>query len=256
MQFNWSRKGEPSPNYQRIAFFYDYLMRHVNYARWFEYLNEIFNRHLLHQNRLLEIACGTGIMLKYFLESGWQAMGFDRSLQMVELARRRLVSQGLPTALWVGDMRQFALKKPVDAIICLYDSINYCLVEEDLIRTFSCVYEALSTGGVFVFDVVTQRNCRRHFRNFYEKDSFGNMDYIRQSYYDADHQYQVNEFYITEKAPSKRRYFERHVQRIYPLHTVETLLRKFQWELLGCFDNFSRRPGTEKADRVHFVLRK
>ena len=255
MRLNWPKKGKTVPNYQRIAVFYDYLMRHVNYPRWFDYITEVFNRHLLHHRSVLEMACGTGIMLEKFAEAGWQVYGFDRSPEMVRVAYNRLrqIQHIAQVGIWVGDMRTFALRTPVDAVICLYDSLNYCLHEEDVEKTFACVFNSLNESGVFVFDVVTIRHCRRHFRHFTETDRYGEIEYFRNSYFDAAHSHQVNEFWISVDG---ERYYEKHVQRIYPLNTIEALLKKFQWEIIGVFDNFSRKPGTEKSDRVHYVVRK
>ncbi len=256
MPFNWLKKEYKVPCYSQIAPFYDYLMRHVNYARWYEYLTALFNMHLLHHESILEIACGTGILLEKFSLDGWKVYGFDYSRQMAQRARRRLQKVENDPAIWVGDMRQFALSHPVDAVICLYDSINYCLDEDELLRALACIYNALSPGGLLIFDAVTVRNCKKNFQNFYEKDEFGDIEYIRQSHFEAKTRSQINEFFITVHENGSRRFYEQHVQHIFPIATFENLLKKFQWEIIGIFDNFSRRPGSEKSDRVHFVVRK
>lgn len=256
MPWSWRKRSKPAETYSGIAPFYDYLMRHVNYPRWFEYLTDILNRHLLHQRRVLELACGTGKMLEKFAGAGWEVFGLDRSPAMLAIARQRLQASQPSAHLWVGDMRRFAVKQPMDAVICLYDSLNYCLTLDEVEQVFEHVHAVLATGGVFIFDVVTQRNCKRNFRDFYEHDQYENYEYIRQSHFDFKNEQQINEFMIKVYDGGVQRVYERHVQRIYRLQQIESSLKKFPWEILGIFDNFSRRPGTEKSDRVHFVIRK
>lgn len=54
-------------------------------------------------------------------------------------------------------MRTFNTHKPVDAVTCLYASLNHLLEPEDLARTFTRVAAHLRPGGVFIFDLNTQQ---------------------------------------------------------------------------------------------------
>ena len=244
--------------YEKIAAFYDYLMRHVNYEQWYEYLQALFRVHALEADRILEMACGTGVLLEKFAKDGWQTYGFDLSKNMLAIARNRLLTYQPKPVLWVGDMRQFAIPGKVDIAICLYDSLNYCLLDSEIAATLDCVHDVLTEKGLFVFDVVTIRNCKTNFLNYYERDFVGEVEYIRQAHYQVRSKKQINEFRIISRDSGKKEVFcERHVQRIYPLHELQALLlRNSRWQILGLFDNFSKRPGAEKSDRVHFVVRK
>lgn len=258
MPLPWPKRGKLVEPYARLPYVYDYLMRHVNYPRWYAYIRSFTDRHEPLPHEVLEIGCGTGIMLERFRNDGWSVYGLDRSRHMVDAARDRLGPLDAGCALWVGDMRQFSLRRQVGLVICLYDSINYCLQEADLMSTFQCVSGAMAPGGLFIFDVVTQRNCRKNFSNYYERDYFNNVDYIRQSHYRRSRGLQINEFFLVfHGAAGTEHYYEKHVQRIYQLRKLEQVLRRqSHWELLGIFNNFSRQKGTEKSDRVHFVVRK
>jgi len=258
MQFKLPGTAREAERYEKIAAFYDYLMRHVNYERWYEYLQSLLQTYALKADRVLEMACGTGVLLEKFVKDGWQASGFDLSKNMLAAAKKRLFGYQPQPSLWVGDMRQFAISRKVDVAICLYDSVNYCILESEVAATLDGVHEALAKHGLFIFDVVTIRNCKTHFLNFYERDFVGELEYIRQAHFQMRSNKQINEFRIISHAAGKKEIsYERHVQRIYPLHELKGLVsRSGRWEILGIFDNFSRRPGTEKSDRVHFVVRK
>jgi SAM-dependent methyltransferase len=269
------------PAYSHVAFFYDHLMRHVNYPRWAQYVIDLFR--LAKEKpveRVLELACGTGKMLVELSQAGYMVYGLDSSLAMLEMADDRLSearnkkhriggklepdpcprqAPALPVAscsVWCGDMRNFALASEVDAAICLYDSFNYCLEPDDARQLLANVAKAVRRGGVFIFDVCTHRNCRKNFRNYYERDHFGEFSYIRRAYYKPYRRIQINEFIITNEMAGGPPLYERHEQRIYFLREIRNLIDTGQWSLAGCFDGMSRRPGTEKSNRVHFVLRR
>lgn len=232
-------------------------MRHVNYDEWFKFIIDLIYTHVPRGKKVLELACGTGKILEKFCQIRWQTYGLDRSRHMISVAKERLAKYEKPPLLWVGDMSAFRLVAEVDAAICLYDSINYCRTEEELAAVFACVHEVLRPGGIFIFDVCTIRNCRLNFRNYYEKDFYRSTEYVRQAHFDLVNKIQINEFYLLDKDAGDSAYYEKHEQHIYPLATIIELLQKHgSWQIVGIFDGFSHRAGTEKSDRVHFVLKK
>ncbi len=243
--------------YEIIAGLYDYIMRHVDYQRWYEYIDRILRRHLPGGARVLEIACGTGIMLEKLNRGGWQAFGMDKSPRMLEIAQNRLYSFDHEPRLFAADMRQFCLSRPVDAVLCLYDSINYCLNEAELEATFSNIASALRPGGLFIFDVVTLRNCRHHFYEFQEYDTASGLDYVRRAHFDPHSQVQINTFTVSPVDDPEQQYEEEHHQKIYRLRTLKTVLQdKAGFVVSGLYDGFSRRPGSERSNRVHFIAEK
>jgi SAM-dependent methyltransferase len=283
----FSNNVERVPTYSKVAYFYDHLMRHVNYPRWANYIIDLFrlaipeNKEALGVSRVLELACGTGKMLVELSRAGYIVYGMDSSYEMVKRAADRLAKASeqvykpasaqrdtrsyfqiskladLQTChVWCGDMTSCAVAMPFDAVICLYDSFNYCLNPQRARQLLECVANALRRGGVFIFDVCTQRNCRKNFRNYYEKDNFNDFSYVRRAYFKPYRKLQINEFIITNEPTGGAKLYERHEQRIYSLDEIREMIDARQWAIAGCFDGMSRRPGTEKSDRVHFVLKR
>ncbi|MCG3120134.1 MAG: hypothetical protein ALAOOOJD_02759 [bacterium] len=244
-------------------------MRHVNYHRWALYISELFSfAEGERVARVLELACGTGNLLLELAQAGYKVCGLDLSYEMAREAAARLhkfklesekkSNHPLPFApcAWRGDMQNFAVAAPVDAVICLYDSFNYCAEPERARRLLNCAAAAVRRGGLFIFDVCTEHNCRRNFGNYYERESYLEVSYIRRAYFKPLRKIQVNEFFITDDFSRGPTLYERHEQRIYSLREIEAMLDPQQWVLAGRFDGMSRRPGTEKSDRVHFVLKR
>lgn len=69
------------------------------------------------------------------------------------LHQARIRAAGRPITFLQADMRTFDTDKPVDAVTCLYASLNHLLDPKDLSRTFTRVAAHLRPGGVFIFDL-------------------------------------------------------------------------------------------------------
>ncbi len=258
MQNHRDQSIEEVDKYHIVATFYDYLMRHVNYQRWFKFVSVILRKHRIKPGRLLEVACGTGTMLTQFAADGWDIVGIDKSAAMLQRARRKLPAEITDKALVVADMRTLKIYGQFDAVICLYDSINYCMNEKELTAALKNMLANLRSGGLLIFDICTIYNCRHNFRDYYEREFYLNLDYTREAFFNPANNRQTNEFWISRDGQDKIIYHEKHVQQMYRITTVEKVLLN---EIGGCrikgiFENYTHRPGSEKSERVHFVIRK
>jgi len=239
--------------YSRLAPVYDYLMRHVNYARWATYVIQIFSVWGAPMKSVLDIACGTGSFILELHHRGYTVAGLDRSLAMVEVAGEKLRGRAIP--VWCGEMQAFAVRSPLDAVVCLYDSINYLMALEDYERTLHAASTALKEGGLFIFDICTERNSIRNFDPYYEVGRSGRFRYARWSSYDPRERIHTNRFEIGI-AGDPVEYEEIHRQRIFSINEVKGVIESSVFTCLGIYDGFSMTAGSEKSNRVHFVLRK
>ena len=163
--------------YQALAGVYDCLNREIDYGRWSAFLEACFDRFLPARPRIvLDLACGTGRMTFPLADRGYDMIGIDGSEDMLAEAYRkstertiRLLDEagtdelpaGVTTPLFLcQDMRSFELYGTVDAAVCCLDSINYLRKPTDCQKTFRRVYDALTHGGVFVFDINTPQKLR------------------------------------------------------------------------------------------------
>ena len=254
MRSSWLHIPKRADPYSQLARIYDYVMRHVNYGRWAQYLRDLFCQADLEVTDVLDIACGTGNLMIKLSELDFKVAGFDESLGMVQAAKGKARGRKLRIPIWRASMMSFAVKQPVDAIVCTYDSINYCMNESACAAVFERASEAILPGGVFIFDICTVKNSRKHFRRYYEKEETEEFLYIRQSYYIASKSIQVNEFYIQwESSPLIH---EIHQQRIYRIDEIVKIIPAQSFQLIGMYDGFSMKGGSEESERVHFLLRR
>jgi SAM-dependent methyltransferase len=98
-------------------------------------------------NRLLDVACGTGLHLSY-LKQDFQVEGFDLDEQLLAIARQR--NPDIP--LHHADMTDFNQGRTFDVVTCLFSSIGYVKTLENLSRAVQCMAQHLSAGGVLLIE--------------------------------------------------------------------------------------------------------
>jgi len=143
--------------YGKFGRFYDAVMG--NRAESAAFIHNLIRRHKPEAKTLLELACGTGAVLERLSEY-YQVAGLDISIEMLSVARKKLPGARLVQA----DMVTFELGQKFDVIICVFDSINHILSFSDWGKVFRRVTRHLTQGGLFLFDINTERKLRRHIR--------------------------------------------------------------------------------------------
>ena len=101
----------------------------------------------LRDGLVVDLGCGSGIAASLIVQAGYDVLGVDVSEAMVELARERV-----PGAEFVvGSLHEVELP-PCVAVVAMGEILSYAGIDDTLLRH---VREALSAGGLFVFDVAT-----------------------------------------------------------------------------------------------------
>ncbi|HCU72339.1 MAG: hypothetical protein CL790_02375 [Chloroflexi bacterium] len=116
-------------------------------------VNQRLRHHVGRPRRLLDLGCGTGTHALLQCHGGTEVIGLDISPAMVKQARNRAKHEGKPVQFVIGDMRSLDIEQSVDAVTCLYASLNHLLGPGDLSQVFRKVSQHLRPGGVFVFDL-------------------------------------------------------------------------------------------------------
>jgi SAM-dependent methyltransferase len=235
--------------YSRLAPLYDRVMDHVDYDGWADYIVSLFATYKREPRRIVDGGCGTGTMALALERRGYDVVGFDRSEEMIRIARSKV-----SVPFWQGDLKAIGLSGTWDAFLCLYDTLQY-LESTSLDAVCSEVWSVLADAGLFVFDVVTEAHVLRYWADYTERDRGNGWEIMRKSWYDRRKRCQHTEFHIVLSATQKD-FRESHQQRIYALDDLEHIVRGNGFKLLGRLDGFTTQPADETSDRVHFVLQK
>ena len=143
-----------STEYGRFAAVYDELMHGVDYEGWADYLTDLLTAAGVPAGgAVVDCACGTGEITLRLQKRGFGLTGADRSGEMLAAAQKKARTAGIKIPFIEQDMRALCVHKPVDAVVCACDGVNYLLTGGDVHAFFSAVYGALKPGGVLLFDV-------------------------------------------------------------------------------------------------------
>ena len=241
--------------YATLADIYDYIMRHVDYDHWARYIDSIIQRFGQRPEKMVDLACGTGNLTFELDQLDYAVTGVDGSRGMLRVAREKASRRGREIDFLHGDLRQLSGLGPFDAAICLYDSFNYLLTAEDVSRALEEVYRILLPQSLFVFDVCTEQNSLRYFRDLNDAESGPGFSYRRHSYYRRRKRTQYNHFFIEFEGRAEVSE-ELHEQYIYPWKDLVAHVKASRFELLDAFDGFTFQKGSARSDRIHFVLRR
>lgn len=134
--------------YSKQAYIYDAIYAHQDYAAQANRVHQLIQANKRSPgNRLLDVACGTGLHLEHWQED-YEVAGLDISEEMLAVARERLPNVPLHAA----DMADFRLGTRFDAITCLFSAIGHLLSEDLLRQAIATMAGHLEPGGVLVVE--------------------------------------------------------------------------------------------------------
>jgi ubiquinone/menaquinone biosynthesis C-methylase UbiE len=128
--------------------FYDVIYSFKDYQAEAQNLMKIIREHLQSGgDRLLDVACGTGMHLE-FLKEVYEVEGLDLSVELLKIAQERA-----PDVFYHhADMTDFDLGKEFDVVTCLFSSIGYVRTLDNLNRAVKCMSNHLIAGGVLIVE--------------------------------------------------------------------------------------------------------
>lgn len=109
------------------------------------------------KGRILELACGTGRVAIPLAEAGFDVVGLDYSMPMLEVFRRKMQNLPRKTArriqLFHGSMAQFSLNEEFGAVICPFRGFQALSDAEDVRSSLSSIRRHLAPDGVGIIDL-------------------------------------------------------------------------------------------------------
>jgi ubiquinone/menaquinone biosynthesis C-methylase UbiE len=249
--------SELTEPYEKFAYPYDRMMSNVDYVRWANYIEELFTHYKYRPRKILEVACGTAALTVLLAERSYQMWGTDRAEGMLAVARQKAEARRLDIPLIQADMRNFDLQQRFDAVLCVYDSINYVVDETELESVFRSVSKHLHPSGLFIFDVTTEPNIVQHFHGQTFAENHDDYSYIWKNIYSHHDKIcrTLLTFFIRE-GELFRRSEEVHIQKMFDVNTVKKLLQKTGYKMLNAYDMYTFNRWNRHSDRINFTARK
>lgn len=140
--------------YEALAFSYDGLTQDIAYEKTLDFAESVLHRLGKTPKTVLDLACGTGSLSVLLAKKGYAVLGVDLSEDMLSVAYdKALELEGERPLFICQPMQELELPEPVDLVVCCLDSLNYVTDPADVRETFRRVYDHLTPGGVFLFDI-------------------------------------------------------------------------------------------------------
>ncbi len=243
--------------YNILASVYD-KFQEIDYERFIAFYEEIFKRYNIEPKLILDLGCGTGNITIPMAEKGYDMIGIDLSVEMLEIAAEKARNADKDILFLNQDMSDFELYGTVDAMVCALDGVNYLTEDGQLSDMLSKLHYYLNPGGILIFDINTEYK----FRNILDGSTFVYDDKdaycVWNSEFDQEEgicYFDLNIFTQNPDGTYTRR-DEFQEERAYSVEDIKKTVEECNLELLGVYDNLSFNPPTDQSERLFFVVRR
>ena len=256
------RRGESmetrkSDSYEAFAYVYDNFMDNIPYEEWANYLIGLLKEYGVSDGIVVDLGCGTGSMTKLLAKAGYDMIGIDNSIDMLEIAREKMMDSEEQILYLLQDMREFELYGTVHAIVSVCDSMNYITEKEDLVQVFRLANNYLEPRGYFIFDMNTEYKYKMQLGDRTIAEDREDMSFIWENFYDEEQK--LNEYslsiFVQEKEDLYRKYEEVHYQRAYSLEEVKEAIKEAGMEFVAAYDAFTHKEPSSTSERMYIIAR-
>jgi SAM-dependent methyltransferase len=199
----------------------------------------------------LDLCCGTGSLLKFVCEEGFSAVGVDSSKHQLNFAK-----QNAPGAkLFDGDIRKLSLSQTFDVITCMFDSLNYLILKQDLAKVFYRVQSHLKQNGLFAFDMNTFHGLQDQWCNTTTTHDEHSTIIVETSF---DKKRALGRCLITgflKDGTLYRKFQEEHIERGYKVCEIEDLLRKTGF-VFKKYDGVTLKSPKKRSGKLLYLCHK
>lgn len=232
-------------SYTDFAYIYDNLIGQ-DYEKWADYIEEIFKINNKAPKLVLDLGCGTGSITNILAKRGYDMIGIDMSVDMLNIAREKAMEQELDVLYLCQDIREFELYGTVDAIICTLDVLNYITEPEELEQVFALVKNYLNPDGIFIFDINTEYKLKNVLGNNTFVNEENGVFYTWENEYANNISNQYLTFFVEDENGTYQRFDETHIQRAYEIDEIREMLAKNSMDFNGEYKVLT----LEKADEI------
>ena len=139
--------------FQDYAYYYNAFYQDKDYKGETAQVDALLKKYGKNISMILNFGCGTGRHDLELTKLGYQCTGIDQSQLMIDVAKKNAEEENAEISLLVSDIRKLESSKKYDAVISLFHVMSYQTKNEDILAAFQSARNALTSGGLFLFDV-------------------------------------------------------------------------------------------------------
>ncbi len=209
---------------------YDEMMSYVEYDEWAKLLSSKIKKETK-GNNLLEIGSGTGEISNRLHNLGYAIKGIDISLEMIKISNTKYEN----IEFLNESMLNLKDKSKYDAVISVFDTINYLQSLDELNIAFTNIYNSIKNNGVFIFDVLNRKMIDSMFSEGIFADERENMSIIWKHSYNENLKLDEIEtiFYVKERDDLFRRISEKYMKMIFSNNQILEMAKKVGFHFIS-----------------------
>lgn len=209
---------------------YDEMMSYVEYDEWAKLLSSKIKKETK-GNNLLEIGSGTGEISNRLHNLGYAIKGIDISLEMIKISNTKYEN----IEFLNESMLNLKDKSKYDAVISVFDTINYLKSLDELNIAFTNIYNSIKNNGVFIFDVLNRKMIDSMFSEGIFADERENMSIIWKHSYNENLKLDEIEtiFYVKERDDLFRRISEKYMKMIFSNNQILEMAKKVGFHFIS-----------------------
>lgn len=244
--------------YTAFAEVYDELMGDVDYISWVQLYTKIMAYFGVKGGMIAECACGTGSMTLPLYQSGFSVTGVDVSAEMLFEASKKARREGIAIPFIKQDMRKLKLHRPMDAVLCTCDGLNYLTKKEDVMAFFGAAFSALRPGGGIFFDVSTPYKLENVLGNNLLMQDGERITYIWSNHFSKRTKMCELDLclFVKDKDGRYDRMDEHQVQKAHTMEDITGWLIEAGFTSPRVYGEKAMEPPRETEERWHFAATK
>ncbi len=244
-------------SYDDFSRYYDLLTDNVEYKKRADYFCRLLSMCGIRDGILLDLGCGTGSMSFEMADRGFDVIGVDSSIGMLNAAQQKMFENGKHILLLNQKMQEIDLYGTVDCAVCVLDGINHLDNGNDVKKTFEKVSLFMNKDGVFAFDVNT---IHKH-KNILADNAFvfepeGVFCAWQNNYNFSDNSVEITLDFFEEEDGVYYRASESFTEKAYELDEIKLWLEESGFEVVGIYDDMTTENVRPDSERAVFLAKK
>lgn len=245
--------------YEEFASLYDTLMRDVDYDSWGEYIASLLSEYGAEHGakQVLDCACGTGEISLRLAKRGYRVTGVDLSPEMLQIAQQKTYRSGMRIPYVCQNICSLQSHNPANAIVCACDGVNYLTALEDVLAFFRSAHQALTPGGLLLFDISTAYKLEFILGEHIYGEDLKACTYLWENVFDpVSRLLEMRLHFFVPDGARYRRFDERHIQRAHTEAELRSLLEQAGFSCLDVFEAFTKNKPGDESQRTQWIARR
>lgn len=205
---------------------------------------------------ILDLGCGPGLYLEELAKLGHVCTGIDFSKNSISYARNQAKEKGLAIQYINQDYLELDFEECFDLILLIYTDMGVLLPRERESLLYR-IRRALKPGGIFIFDLINDRNLEQKFEEFqtwtYEFNGFwkpGPYLELASGYHYPEHRVFLRQHTILDDSEQIRNY--RFWTHYFHADEVRKILSSSGFLKTGHFENILPENDIWDGENVTF----